>query len=115
MNCLKRNGYSVKPVRSITELTQNSTLVIGKNSWNDNLDRQTGELKAYINKGGRIICLEQDKTDFNQSWSPIKIEFLQHSNNDPVYLSPSLAYKDGMNINLERPYHPIFIGCIVRP
>ena len=110
LNCLKRNGYSVKPVRSITELTQNSTLVIGKNSWNDNLDRQTGELKAYINKGGRIICLEQDKTDFNQSWSPIKIEFLQHSNNDPVYLSPSLAYKDGMNINLERPYHPIFKG-----
>ena len=85
-----------------------STFVIGKDSWDDNLDRQTEELKAYVNKGGRIICLEQNQTTFNSSWLPVKVKFLEHSNNDPVYLSPSLAYKDGMNINLERPYHPIF-------
>lgn len=87
-----------------------STFVIGKDSWDDNLDRQTEELKAYVNKGGRIICLEQNQTTFNSSWLPVKVKFLEHSNNDPVYLSPSLAYKDGMNINLERPYHPIFSG-----
>ncbi len=110
LNCLQRKGYSVKTESSLTKLPMHSTFVIGKDSWDDNLDRQTEELKAYVNKGGRIICLEQNQTTFNSSWLPVKVKFLEHSNNDPVYLSPSLVYKDGMNINLERPYHPIFSG-----
>ena len=110
LNCLQRKGYSVKMASSLPKLPMHSTFVIGKDSWDDNLDRQTEELKAYVNKGGRIICLEQNQTTFNSSWLPVKVKFLEHSNNDPVYLSPSLAYKDGMNINLERPYHPIFSG-----
>lgn len=110
MNYLQRNGYSVKPVRSITELPKHSTLVLGKDSWDANLNSQTGQLKEYVNKGGRIICLEQSEAAFNQSWLPVSVEFLKDSNNDPVYLSPSLAYKDGMNINLERPSHPVFKG-----
>lgn len=110
MNYLQRNGYSVKPVRSITELPKHSTLVLGKDSWDANLNSQTGQLKEYVNKGGRVICLEQSEAAFNQSWLPVSVEFLKDSNNDPVYLSPSLAYKDGMNINLERPSHPVFKG-----
>lgn len=110
MNYLQRNGYSVKPVRSITELPKHSTLVLGKDSWDANLNSQTGQLKEYVNKGGRVICLEQSVAAFNQSWLPVSVEFLKDSNNDPVYLSPSLAYKDGMNINLERPSHPVFKG-----
>ena len=114
LNCLQRKGYSVKKTSSLTKLPKNSTFVIGKDSWDDNLDRQTEELKVYVNKGGRIICLEQNQATVNPSWLPVKIKFLEHSNNDPIYLSPSLAYKDGMNINLERPYHPIFKGLTPR-
>lgn len=110
LSCLQRNGYSVKPVRSVTELPKNSTFVLGKDSWDDNMDNQTAQLKEYVSKGGRVICLEQNETTFNQSWLPVTVEFLKDSNNDPVYLSPSLAYKDGMNINLERPSHPVFKG-----
>ena len=110
LSCLQRNGYSVKPVRSVTELPKNSTFVLGKDSWDDNMDNQTPQLKEYVSKGGRVICLEQNETTFNQSWLPVTVEFLKDSNNDPVYLSPSLAYKDGMNINLERPSHPVFKG-----
>lgn len=110
LDCLQRSGYPVKPVRSVAELPKNSTLVLGKDSWDDNLNNQVEALKEYVNKGGRVICLEQNEATFNQSWLPVAVEFLKHSNNDPVYLSPSLAYKDGMNINLERPSHPVFKG-----
>lgn len=110
LSYLQRNGYSVKPVRSVTELPKNSTFVLGKDSWDDNMDNQTAQLKEYVSKGGRVICLEQNEVTFNQSWLPVTVEFLKDSNNDPVYLSPSLAYKDGMNINLERPSHPVFKG-----
>lgn len=83
---------------------------MGKNSWDNNINSQVEQLREYIKKGGRVVCLEQDPVKFNQSWLPISVRFLEDSNNDPVYLSPSLAYKDGMNINLERPYHPVFKG-----
>jgi ATP-dependent Zn protease len=39
---------------SLPKLPMHSTFVIGKDSWDDNLDRQTEELKAYVNKGGRV-------------------------------------------------------------
>lgn len=108
LNYLQRSGYSVKPVHSIAELPKNSTLILGKDSWDDNLNTQIEQLKGYVSKGGRVICLEQNGAVFNRSWLPASVEFLKDSNNDPVYLSPSLAYKDGMNINLERPSHPVF-------
>lgn len=110
LNRLQRNGYQVKVVQHVAELPAHSTFIIGKDSWNDFLSAQTEELKKYVCKGGRIICLEQDPAVFNVSWLPAPVKFLEHSNNDPLYLSPSLAYKDGMNINLERPYHPVFEG-----
>lgn len=111
-NCLQRLGYVVKLVHRIGNLSRNSTLVLGKDSWDNNINSQVEQLKEYVKKGGHVICLEQDPDKFNQSWLPISVTFLKDSNNDPIYLSPSLAYKDGMNINLERPYHPVFKGLM---
>ena len=100
----------VKPIHTVMDLPRNSILVLGKDSWDNNINSQVEQLREYIKKGGRVVCLEQDPARFNQSWLPISVKFLEDSNNNPVYLSPSLAYKDGMNINLERPYHPVFKG-----
>lgn len=110
LNRLQALGYPVKAVRTIRDVPNKSAFILGKNSWDDNLNNQAGQLKEYINKGGRVICLEQDSETFNTSWLPVSVEFLKDSNNDPVYLSPYIAYADGMNINLERPYHPVFKG-----
>lgn len=114
LSSLQKLGYAVKSVRTIKELPGKSTFVVGKDSWDDNLNSQAGLLTAYIQKGGRVICLEQDPATFNTSWLPISVEFLKDSNNDPVYLSPYIAYADGMNINLERPYHPVFNGLTAK-
>lgn len=108
LSSLQRLGYPVKPIRTMKELPKKSTMVLGKDSWDDNLNKQSNQLKEYINKGGRVICLEQNQETFTPSWLPVSVEFLKESNNNPVYLSPSISYADGMNINLERPYHPIF-------
>lgn len=109
-NIIKKLGYPVKPIQSVNGLPKGATLVLGKYSWDENLDKQVKQLEGFVKKGGRVICLEQDWATFNQSWLPASIHSLTASNNDPVYLSPSLAYMDGMNINLERPYHPVFKG-----
>lgn len=110
MNKIKRLGYRTGLIYNINELSNNSTLVLGSDSWDDNLNSQVGQLRKYIENGGRVICLEQNWENFNQLWLPVKVKYLKYSNNSPVYLSPSLAYKDGMNINLERSYHPVFKG-----
>lgn len=107
---LQRFGYQVEQIEVIKELPETSVLIIGKDSWDDNLNNQVERLKEYVSKGGRVICLGQNTEKFNQSWLPTTVEFLKYSNNDPTYISPSLTYADGMNINLERPYHPVFEG-----
>ena len=109
-NCLRQLGCLVQSVQQIEVLPEKSTLVIGKDAWDENLSGQVDLLTKFIFRGGRVICLEQNPKLFKHSWLPVSLTFLQDSNNDPVYLSPSLAYKDGMNINLERPYHPVFYG-----
>ena len=82
----------MKLVHRIGNLSRNSTLVF-LGLWDNNINSQVEQLKEYVKKGGHVICLEQDPDKFNQSWLPISVTFLKSSNNDPIYLSPSLAYK----------------------
>lgn len=110
LETLRKLGYRVTPVQSLEKLPRSATLVIGKHSWDANLDRQALRLEAFVRRGGRVVCLQQDWAAFNSSWLPASFLPLTASNNDPVYLSPSLAYADGMNINTERPAHPVFRG-----
>ncbi len=110
LNSLQHLGYPIKSILTIKSLPKRSTLILGKDSWDDNLNHQTTQLSNYIQNGGRVICLEQQTETFDLSWLSASIKFLKESNNDPIYLSPSISYKDGMNINLERPYHPVFKG-----
>lgn len=110
LRCLQRLGYRAKLVTKVADLPRRSVLVLGKESWDAAMDDQAEQLQEYVRRGGRVVCLEQDPARFNRSWLPVPVTFLEASNNDPVYLSPSLAYKDGMNINLERPAHPVFEG-----
>lgn len=114
VKALEKLGYPVKQIQTIKELPVKSIFLLGKDSWDSNLDKQTEQLKEYVNRGGRVICLEQEPAKFNQSWLPVSVKYLKHGNNDPTYISPSLAYMDGMNINLERPHHPVFKGLTHR-
>jgi hypothetical protein len=110
------------PAERVKNITPESILIIGENSWDNNLSDQTADLRQFIRNGGRILCLKQHHDTFNTNWLPKKIELYQFSANDALfpeiigvydkmtYLSPSLAYRDGMNINLERINHPVLKG-----
>ncbi len=110
LEALEKIGISAESVTDIRRLSSRDVLVIGEDSWDGHLASFKDELEEMAVKGGRIVCLRQDSDTFDYSWIDGDIVPLTESNNDPVYLSPSYAYSDGMNINIERPEHPVFDG-----
>jgi len=105
---------------NIGSLEPESSLVIGEDAWDETLSKQSAQLQQFVRNGGRILCLKQHHETFDTQWLPAKIEMNRFTANDfmyPVgntgnmnYLSPTMAYRDGMNINPERPDHPVFSG-----
>lgn len=107
---LSRLGYSVKQIRDLKNQPSDALLIIGENVWNETLDVQKPALVKFMKQGGRVICMKQNPEKFKTDWLPVDMDLLRSSNNSPEYLSPSFAYSDGMNVNLERPFHPVFKG-----
>ncbi|MFT4224154.1 glycoside hydrolase family 2 TIM barrel-domain containing protein [Dysgonomonas sp.] len=110
-NHLSGLGYKVQKVKLDKALPPNSILIIGEGSWNSVTTERSPILTGFVNEGGRILCLKQDYKTFDTKWLSIgNVKLLTESCNNPEYLSPAYAYMDGMNINLERPSHPVFDG-----
>ena len=107
---------------NIRNLEPASSLIIGEDAWDESLAKQSAQLQQFVRNGGRILCMKQNHETFDPRWLPAKIEMYHFTANDALfpgtigiydemtYLSPSLAYRDGMNINAERPDHPVFKG-----
>ena len=93
----------------ISSLDAATPLIVAEDSWNRGLSRRGTELRDFVSRGGKVLVLKQDD-GFDTSWLPTRVEMLSESNNSPEYLSPSYTYRDGMNINLERPDHKVFEG-----
>lgn len=85
-------------------------IVIGEEEWSVRLGTYTTRLLHLVEKGAKLIVLRQDAHRFSPNWLPCEVELLKESNNSAEYLSPQYAYRDGMNINIERPEHKIFEG-----
>lgn len=47
------------PVNDLSDLTGCDVLIIGANSFDQNLQNQSEALRAWLEKGGRIVCFEQ--------------------------------------------------------
>ena len=96
------------PIQSVSDLKilqPNSTLVIGEMS----ADESDG-LKEFIHNGGRVLCLAQDYKTFKGDWLPSPIEMFTTSSSDAEYTGRKRPTFDQMNINPERPDHPVFAG-----
>lgn len=102
---LKKLNIPATPVTDFANLPPNSTLIIGELS----CDKSTG-LKSFIHNGGRVLCLAQDDKSFKPDWLPTPIEMFTTSSTDPQYPVKIRPTFDQMNINPERPDHPIFAG-----
>lgn len=95
---------------NLDQLDSRHVLIIGELSWDKKLTSSRKELGKFMEKGGRIICLSQDNESFPTEWIPAHVQTISDSNDDPRYLYAGFVYRNGMNINIERPSHPIFEG-----
>ena len=106
---LERLGIKTRPA-DLARLDPKTTLVIGEDVWDAALSRIKEPLKSFVAAGGRILCLAQNGERFDPGWLPVPVEMFKDSANSPVYTPASRPHKDNMNINPERPDHPVFAG-----
>lgn len=91
----------------ISSFDTGTPLIVAEDSWSK--DFSGDDLRDFVKRGGKVLVMKQEG-EFDTSWLPTRVEMLGDSNNSPQYLSPSYAYCDGMNINLERADHKVFKG-----
>ena len=110
-SALGKLGVSTKKIKDPSKLpVVPATLVIGENAWNSNIASRKDALKRFLADGGHILCLQPDQKKFDSSWLPSPIRFFTGSANDAKYPTPGRPYSGNMNINPERPNHPVFAG-----
>lgn len=102
-------GIAYQRVTNVEKLNPKKILVIGELSWDAALTASQQSLTRFIDNAGRIVCLRQQGT-LPTDWIPAKVKMLTDTNNSSEYLGSGFTYMDGMNINMERDYHPVFKG-----
>ena len=111
---LQRLKIPFHSIQKLEQLSSSSALVIGEESVSRLSTGETKALRNFIDAGGRVLCLRQDSAKFDASWLPVGIEFFKGSANDEHYPPASRPFRDNMNINPERPNHPVFSGITRR-
>jgi hypothetical protein len=108
---LVRVGVKPAPFSSVRGLVPSSDLlVLGAESWNPTIARDTAALARFIAAGGRVIVLHQDPARFDGRWLPAPIR-LQTSELDHSKVFPGgRPFRNGMAVNPERPEHPALAG-----
>lgn len=97
-------GIEARPASDLARLPSDARLIIGEGA----LPGQG--LAAFVRRGGRVLLLGQDSGGFQGSCLPANVEMLTGSANEPEYVHRKRPTRDQMNINIERPDHPIFSG-----
>lgn len=107
---LKRLGIPCTPVTEPATVAAGSALVIGEEAWDARLSGAREGLARFIREGGRVLCLGQEPGKWDPGWFPAPIEPLKVSPNAPTYPAPNRPFRENMNVNPERPGHPVFEG-----
>jgi beta-galactosidase len=98
---LRRLGIAFDRVKRVEDASGEAPLVIGEQVWDKRLSASRPRLAKMLMDGGRILCLRQDGGALDMSWLPVEVT-LATSGGEP--------YRNGMDINIERPWHPAFEG-----
>ena len=104
---LKRLGVKLNKIASLDKLKNYKYLIIGGNAITEKNAEQFKVLKNWIQKGGKLLCLEQNhkgKVPWQEelSWSPLKVRYAV-----PI---PRL----GTGVNPLRREHPVFDGIAAK-
>jgi hypothetical protein len=107
---LEKLGIAVERVSTLSSWpTQMTALVIGEGAWDRGLGAQKEQLRRFVKGGGRVLCLGPVDA-FERDWLPEQITPLTGSANDPAYQPRTRPFREQMNVNPERPGHPVFRG-----
>lgn len=106
----KTLGIKANVAGDLKSLDASKPLVIGELASDASIKPFEAQLKQFISKGGRVLVLGQDKEKFEQGWLPVRLRMFQTTINDYEYLNKKRPTYDHMNINPERPEHPVFRG-----
>jgi hypothetical protein len=105
---LRRAEFQVSPIDDLSKVGDARHLIIGEMALNK---PGVGDaLKAFVAGGGRVLCLAQDADTFDPSWLPAKVAMLHGTCTDPTYPTKDRPTADQQNVNVERPWHPVFAG-----
>lgn len=108
---LKRLGLGFKDVSGAAALPPGMTaLVIGEGAWDKALGGQKETLRRFVQEGGRVLCLGPMDGEFERDWLPEAVTPLSGSANDTPYPPATRPFREQMNVNPERPNHPVFQG-----
>jgi hypothetical protein len=108
---LEKGGLGFKRLSTLpATLELSGSLVIGEDAWDEALAAQATTLQRFVRDGGRILCLRQEAAAFKGDWLPEKVAFLTASANETAYPPRSRPFREQMNVNPERPDHPVFHG-----
>jgi hypothetical protein len=106
---LEKNGLGFKRISTLSPWpAQMSALIIGDGAWDKALGAQKQELRRFIHDGGRLLCLGPVGGAFERDWLPEDIAVLTSSPNDTAYPPRTRPFREQMNVNPERPDHPVF-------
>ncbi|AWO00586.1 glycosyl hydrolase family 2 [Chitinophaga alhagiae] len=103
-----RNGIPYKLLATLQQLPAGATLVLGENS----ARTQMGNLRSFVQAGGRVLCLRQDSAHMPvlNSLLPVPIKNITTALDVPAYPPPPRPSRNGLYLNPERPEHPVFDG-----
>lgn len=87
-------------------------IVIGEAAAGALGERQIESLKGFVQRGGRVLVLRQPhpNADALNRLLPVKVRVPSMDLDNPNYPPPARPSYQGMNINPERPDHPVFAG-----
>lgn len=106
------NGICFKKITDFNKAIITDCLIIGENSADSLMSKQSSLILDLVEKGGRLIILKQDSLHqiFLNHILPIAISFPSVNIDDPSYPPPPRPSRNSFNINPERPLHPVFKG-----
>lgn len=108
----KKLNIPFKEISSFNNIPITATLVIGENSANIAMSKQTTLIKNFVFKGGRLLCLRQSfelLPNLNKVLEN-KVQNISMNLDNPKYPPPARPSRNGYYVNPERPDHPIFSG-----
>ncbi len=108
---LQKAGVSFKAIADLASLPVSpAVLVIGEEADDKAIAVQKEKLNGFIRAGGRVLCLQPKAGVTERNWLPENVSYYTASPNDTHYPPRSRPSREQMNVNLERPDHPIFKG-----